>query len=474
MREFDVVVIGAGPAGYVAALRCAQLGLETAVVDEWISPEGKYVLGGTCLNVGCIPSKALLDSSEQFYRLQHHIGTHGISVSDIRLDLSAMISRKNEIVRSLTGGIESLFSKNRIMWLKGHGRLRPEMRIEVTGKGPDAANETVEAKNIVIATGSVPRSLPGILIDGEKIVDSTGALNFSEVPKRLGVIGAGVIGLELGSVWNRLGSEAVLLEATERFLFFADHEIAKAAHEEFSKQGLDIRLGARVLSADTSGEGVKVTYEDNGGTHELEFDKLVMSVGRKPHTDDLNADEVGLLINESGFIHTEGRTCRTNLPGVYAVGDVVGGPMLAHKGSVEGVMVAERIAGQDSRVSYDVIPQVVYTMPEISWVGRTEEELQADGVPYKIGRFQLKYNGRAMAMEETAGMVKVIAHKETDELLGVHILGFMSSEIIAEAVVAMEYKGSAEDLARTVHSHPSLTEAIQEAALSVDDRALHG
>ena len=472
MSKFDVVVIGAGPAGYVAAIRCAQLGLNTAVVDRTIGKDGKPSLGGTCLNVGCIPSKALLESSEHFHKIKHGYDTHGITVSGLTLDVPAMIARKDRIVSTLTGGIQFLFKKNKITRLNGSGRLLPGKKVEVVPADKKEASTIVEADHIIIATGSEPRNIPNLAPDGECIFDSSGALDFTEVPQKLGIIGAGVIGLELGSVWARLGSDVVLLEAMDSFLAMCDEQIAKIAREEFTKQGLDIRLGCRVLSAKTAKKKVTIEYEDKNGAHTLTFDKLVVAVGRKPCTDNLNCNEVGLLLDERGFVHVD-EVCRTNTPGIWAIGDVVRGPMLAHKGSEEGVMVAERIHGESARINYDTIPWVVYTAPEIAWVGKTEKQLKAAAREYKVGTFPLSASGRAQAMDDTTGMVKVIADAKTDRLLGVHIIGPNASELIAEAVVAMEFSASAEDLQRIVHAHPTISEAIHEAALDADKRAIH-
>lgn len=472
MKEFDVVVVGGGPAGYVAAIRSAQLGMSTALVDEYIGKNGKPALGGTCLNAGCIPSKALLDSSEHYHRVKHKFASHGIKAQGVELDVPTMIERKDKIVGTLTKGVAGLFKKNNITWLQGHGSLQLGMKVRVDPKDGSRDEETVQAKHIIVATGSVPRMLPALTIDQEKIVDSTGALEFKEVPKRLGVIGAGVIGLELGSVWSRLGAEVVVLEAMDDFLAMTDEQIAKEALKEFKRQGLDIHLGTRVKKADVSGEGVWMEYEDAEGSHELNVDKLVVAVGRKPHTDGLNATEVDLYIDESGYIHVD-EFCCTNIPDVYAVGDVVRGPMLAHKGSEEGVMVAERIAGKKTRVNHDTIPWVIYTWPEIAWVGKTENALKKEARTFRSGTFPMRASGRALAMEETVGMVKVIADAETDEILGVHIFGASASELIAEAVVAMEYNASAEDLACIVHAHPTMSEAVHEAALGVHKRSLH-
>ena len=468
-KNFDVIVIGGGPAGYVAAIRAAQLGMTTAVVDSFVYKDGEPSLGGTCLNVGCIPSKALLDSSEQYHKVKHTLSAHGIKAKDVELDVKEMIKRKDKVVKELTGGIAQLFKANKITWVQGHGKLLDNKQVQVTRhKGEQ---ETYQAENIILAPGSIPIDIDAAPLDGERIVNSDGALEFTDVPKRLGIIGAGVIGLEMGSVWSRLGSKVTLLEAQDQFLPPVDQRVAKSAQAEFKKQGLDIRFGARVTQAKTA-KNVTVHYEDKSGKQSLQVDKLIVCVGRRPATNDLFSEDANLLLDERGFVNVN-EQCETNLPGVYAIGDVVRGPMLAHKGSEEGVMVAERIAGQTGHVNYDTIPWVIYTHPEIAWVGRTEEALKHAGVPFKSGTFNFGATGRARAMEEMAGMVKVIAHAETDRILGVHIVGPQASELIAEAVVAMEFHASAEDLARTIHAHPTLSEAVHEAALSVSKRAIH-
>jgi dihydrolipoamide dehydrogenase len=470
MKKFDVVVIGAGPAGYVAAIRAGQLGFSTAVVDRWIGKDGKPALGGTCLNVGCIPSKALLESSEQFYQATQKLESHGVRFKGLSFDVPAMIERKDKIVQTLTQGVQYLFKKNNIAWLPGTAKLLNHQMLEVTPHG--GSPEPVEARFIIIATGSTPRELPNIPIDGVHIVDSSGALDFKEAPQNLVIIGAGVIGLELGSVWKRLGSKVILLEAMDSFLPMVDEQIAHAALKEFGHQGLDIRLGARVLAGKAVRKKVVVHYEDSKGPHELECDKLVVAVGRKPNTDHLNAEGVGLLIDERGYIHVDDY-CRTSLPNVFAIGDVVRGAMLAHKGAEEGVMVAERLAGEQTRVNYDVMPSVIYTAPEIAWVGKTERQLKQAARKYKTGVFPLSASGRAKAMAETAGLVKVISDAQNDRILGVHIFAPFASELIMEAVVAMEFAASTEDLQRIVHAHPSISEALHEAALAVDGRSLH-
>ena len=472
MDTLDLVVIGAGPAGYVAAIRAAQLGLSTACVDDYIGKDGAFVLGGTCLNAGCIPSKALLDSSDQYHRLKYRLAEHGIAIDHVGLDLHKMIGRKNEIVRNLTHSVEELFRKHGVTWYKGHGELVDPVHIKVAHPAGEGEEEVLTARNILLATGSSPRELPHVPIDHERIVDTRDALDFEAVPERLGIIGAGVIGVELGSVWKRLGSDVVLLEAMDQFLLFVDEEIAEHARGAFAAQGLDIRLGARVLSARPADDLVAVHFLDEKGEQTLEVDKLIVAVGRRPHTRGLNLEGVGVLTDESGTILVDAH-CRTNLPSIFAVGDVVRGPMLAHKGSEEGIMVVERIAGLKTEVNYDAIPWVIYTSPEIAWVGRTEKELKAAARAYNVGTFPLRNNERAQAMSDREGLVKILADRETDQLLGVHIFAATAAEMIAEAVVAMEFDASAEDIARTVHAHPSLSESIKEAALAVDHRAIH-
>jgi len=472
MKTYDVVVIGAGPGGYVAAIRCAQLGLKTACVDKWLDPNGKPSLGGTCLNVGCIPSKALLDSSHHYHDLAHLLPDHGISVENPRIDIAAMQKRKERVVKTLTGGIAGLFKKNKVDWIQGSASLQPERQVAVTGH--DGESETLAAGHIIIATGSVPVEIPAAPLDGEAIVDSEGALSFREVPKRLGIIGAGVIGLELGSVWRRLGSEVVLLEALPEFLAPVDRQIAKDALKLFKKQGLDIRLGARVTEARRSGSVVKLRYQGAEGDagHELEVDKLVVCVGRRAFTDGLDPAAAGVETDERGRIEVDG-LCRTSAEGIFAIGDAVKGPMLAHKASEEGVAVAEQIAGQSAHLDHGTLPWVIYTHPEIAWVGKGEAQLTAEGVPYRVGSFPFRALGRAHGAGETAGVIKIIAHRDSDRILGVHIFGANASELIAEAVTAMEFHASSEDLARTVHAHPTLSEGMHEAAMAVDGRAIH-
>lgn len=468
--KYDVIVIGAGPAGYVAAIRAAQLGLKTACIDNFEGQDGKAALGGTCLNVGCIPSKALLDSSRQFDNVVNHFDAHGISTKDASIDVKTMIGRKDKIVKQFTGGIGILFKANKVTAFYGTGKLLKDNKVEVSGK--DGDKQTLEAPNVILASGSVPVELPFAKFDGKQIIDNAGALDIKKVPKRLGVIGAGVIGLELGSVWNRLGSEVTILEALPGFLATADAEVAKIAAREFKKQKLDIRLGAKVKKAEKKKTVVELTYEDKDGEHQLTVDTLLVAVGRRAYSDGLLGKDTGVKLDDRGRIEVD-EHCWTGVDGVWAIGDCVRGPMLAHKGSEEGVMVAELIAGKAGHVDYDVIPWVIYTEPEIAWAGKTEKQCTDEGIPYKTGTFPFAANGRAVGMNEAAGQVKVIAHAETDRLLGVHMIGPAVSELIAEAVVAMAFKGSSEDLARIVHAHPTLSEVVHEAALSVDKRGIH-
>jgi dihydrolipoamide dehydrogenase len=468
---YDVVVIGAGPAGYPAAIRAGQNKLKVACVDEWQNTDGTYAFGGTCLNAGCIPSKALLESSELFQRAKDEFAIHGIKVGSLALDLGAMQKRRASVVKTMTNGINTLFKANGVVGIQGHGRLLPGNKVQV--KGVDGTEKTLEAKNVVLASGSTPIRLRSVPHDGKYIVDSWNALEFDAVPARLGVIGAGVIGLELGSVWRRLGSEVVVLEALEQFLPMVDQTIAKEAQRHFKKQGLDIKLGAKVSSAAVSGNAVDVSYTDAQGEHTLQVDKLVVAVGRRPFTQELLAEGTGVELDERGFIKVD-EHCRTNAPSVWAVGDVVRGPMLAHKGKEEGVMVADLIAGNYGEVNYKVIPSVIYTAPEIAWVGQTEEQVKAGGRPYKVGTFPFAASGRARAMEAAAGMAKIVSAKDDDEVLGIHVIGPMAGELISEAVLAMEYSASTEDIQRTIHAHPTLSEAIHEAALAVDKKAIDG
>ena len=471
MKTFDVVVIGAGPAGYIAAIRAAQLGLSVGCVEEWKNPKGEPALGGTCLNIGCIPSKALLESSENYERVLHQFKAHGITATGVKFDLKTMLARKDAIVGRMTGGIAGLFKKNKVTWLQGHGKL---LSGGTTWK-LQAGEEQVEAKNVIIATGSKARHLPGIPVDNKRICDNEGALAFDSVPARLGVIGAGVIGLELGSVWRRLGSRVKVLEALPTFLGAADEAVAQEAWKVFTKtQALDIELGVTIGGIKEGKKGLSLEYTAQDGSNKrFECDRLIVSVGRVPNTDDLGAENVGLKLDARGFIEVD-KNCRTTLPRIYAVGDVVRGPMLAHKGEEEGVMVAEIIAGQRGHVNYDAIPWVIYTAPEIAWVGKTEQQLKAEGVAYRAGRFPFAYNGRALGREEPEGFVKILADAATDRILGVHCIGSLASELIAEAVVAMEFGASSEDIARICHAHPSMSEVMREAALAVDKRALNG
>jgi dihydrolipoamide dehydrogenase len=470
-EAFDVIVIGGGPAGYPAAIRAAQNKLKVACVDEWQNTDGSYAFGGTCLNAGCIPSKALLESSELFQRAKDEFAIHGIKVGGLTLDLQAMQKRRASVVKTMTNGINTLFKANGVVGIQGHGRLLTGNKVLV--KGADGTEKTLEAKHVVLASGSTPIRLASVPHDGKYIVDSWNALEFDAVPDRLGVIGAGVIGLELGSVWRRLGSNVVVLEALDQFLPMVDQTIAKEAMRHFKKQGLDVKLGAKVSSAAVSGTAVDVVYTDAQGEHSLQVDKLVVAVGRRPFTRELLAEGTGVQLDERGFIKVD-EHCRTDAPDVWAVGDVVRGPMLAHKGKEEGVMVADLIAGHYGEVNYKVIPSVIYTAPEIAWVGQTEEQVKAGGRPYKVGAFPFAASGRARAMEQAAGMAKIVSAKDDDEVLGVHVIGPMAGELISEAVLAMEYSASTEDIQRTIHAHPTLSEAIHEAALAVDKKAIDG
>jgi dihydrolipoamide dehydrogenase len=468
---YDVIVIGSGPAGYPAAIRAAQNKLKVACIDEWKNTDGSFAFGGTCLNAGCIPSKALLESSELYQRAKDEFKVHGIQIGDLTLDLAVMQKRRASVVKAMTGGITALFRANGVTGIQGHGRLLPGNRVLVTGA--DGTERTLEAKHVVLASGSVPVRLKTVPHDGKYIVDSWNALEFDAVPARFGVIGAGVIGLELGSVWRRLGSEVTVLEALDQFLPIADGAVAKEAARHFKKQGLDIKLGAKVQSAAVNGGAVDVVYTDAQGDHTLQVDKLVVAVGRRPFTEGLLAEGTGVVLDERGFIQVD-EQCRTPEPNVWAIGDVVRGPMLAHKGKEEGVMVAELIAGHFGEMNYKVIPSVIYTAPEIAWVGLTEEQVKASGRPYKVGTFPFSASGRARAMEAGQGMAKIVSASDDDEVLGVHVIGPMAGELISEAVLAMEYSASTEDIQRTIHAHPTLSEAIHEAALAVDKKAIDG
>jgi dihydrolipoamide dehydrogenase len=469
-QTFDVVVIGAGPGGYIAAVRAAQLGLKVACIEGWKNPKGELALGGTCLNVGCIPSKALLSSSEEYEKVAHHIDAHGITVTGVKIDVAKMQARKDAIVTKMTKGVEYLFKKNKVAWIQGMGKFVSAGDVYTI----EAGKETVQAKHVIVATGSKARHLPNIPVDNETVCDNEGALAFGAAPKRLGVIGAGVIGLELGSVWRRLGSEVTILEALPNFLGAADEAVQKEAWKVFTKgQGLNIKLGVRIEKATVKKTGITVDYTDEKGlAQKLECDKLVVSVGRIPNTDGLGAATVGLKVDGRGFIEVDGH-CRTNLANVYAIGDVVRGPMLAHKAEDEGVMVAEIIAGQKPHIDYATIPWIIYTSPEIAWVGKTEQQAKAEGIAVKTGQFPFSINGRALGINEPTGFVKIVADATTDRVLGMHIVHARASDLIQEGVTTMEFAGAAEDIARIVHGHPTLSEVVREAALNVDKRALN-
>ncbi|MDC0332553.1 dihydrolipoyl dehydrogenase [Gammaproteobacteria bacterium] len=466
---YDVIVIGSGPAGYVAAIRASQLGLKTACIEKSFDADGNSQLGGTCLNVGCIPSKALLDSSHRYSDAINHLSNHGIEVSKPKLDIAKMMERKHKIVTQLTTGVSGLFKANKVTQILGHAKIIDSNHVEVISKD---GSEKLETKNIVIATGSSPINIPVAEINNKDIVDSTGALEFDSVPKKLGIIGAGVIGLELGSVWSRLGSEVTVLEAMDEFLPMADKRIAKDVLKEFNTQGLNINLGCKVTSAISNNKDITVTYENNGNTTELKVDKLIVAVGRSPNTENLLDKNCGLSIDEKGFIPVND-FCETNVQNIWAVGDVVRGPMLAHKASEEGIMVVERIAGKHAEMEYDLVPSVIYTHPEVAWVGQTEEDLSAAGIEFKTGSFPFAANGRALASGESAGFIKVIADKKTDTILGVHAFGPSAADIVQQGVVAMEFGASAEDLGLTIFSHPTVSEALHEAALAVNGQAIH-
>ena len=469
-EKYDVVIIGSGPAGYVAAIKAAQLGLKVACVEQWLDDSNNIQLGGTCLNVGCIPSKALLDSSHKFADVRDNLAVHGISVKKADIDIPAMLARKDQIVSQLTGGITGLFKHNGVTPISGAGKVLVGAKVEVTDNKGNV--QVLDASNVIIAAGSVPVSIAPAPIDDEHIIDSTGALTLTEVPVRLGVIGAGVIGLELGSVWRRLGSEVVMLEALDEFLPMMDVQIAKEAGKIFKKQGLDIRLGARVIGTEVKKGKVEVTYTSAGGEHTELFDKLIVAVGRRPRSEDLFSSDSGITLDERGFIYVNDN-CETEAPHVYAVGDIVRGLMLAHKASEEGVMVVERIAGKQAQMNYDCVPSVIYTHPEIAAVGQTEQELKADGIECKIGVFPFAASGRALAANDSDGIVKMIADAETDRILGCHIIGPSAADLVQQVVIAMEFGSSAEDLALTVFGHPTLSEAVHEAALAVDGQAIH-
>jgi dihydrolipoamide dehydrogenase len=472
-QQFDVVVIGGGPGGYIAAIRAAQLGSSTACIDDGKNAAGGPALGGTCTNVGCIPSKALLQSSEHFEHAGHHFADHGIGVGDLKLDLKKMLARKDSVVKQNNDGIVYLFKKNKVSFFHGRGSFVKAVDggYEVAVAG--AANVTLTAKHVIVATGSSPRQLPGVAFDEDRILSNDGALRIAGVPKKLGVVGSGVIGLEMGSVWRRLGAEVTILEALPGLLGMADEAVAKEALKAFSKQGLKLEFGVRITEVTATNKSVSVKYTDaKGQATSLDVDRLIVSIGRVPHTAGLNPEAVGLNLDERGAVVVDDE-CRTNLKGVWAIGDVVRGPMLAHKAEEEGVAVAERIAGQHGHVDFNTVPWVIYTSPEIAWVGQTEAQLKAAGRAYKSGQFPFMANGRARALGDTTGFVKFIADAKTDEILGVHIIGPFASELISEAVVAMSFKASAEDIARICHAHPSLSEATKEAALAVDKRTLN-
>ncbi|MGM9426487.1 dihydrolipoyl dehydrogenase [Hydrogenophaga sp. MI9] len=472
-QAFDVVVIGGGPGGYIAAIRAAQLGFKVACIDEWKNAAGGPAPGGTCTNVGCIPSKALLQSSEHFDHASHHFAEHGISTGAVKMDVAKMIARKDGVVKQNNDGILYLLKKNKVSFFHGRGSFVAAADGAYQIKVAGAAEEVISGKQVIVATGSNARALPGVEFDEVNVLSNDGALRVGAVPKKLGVIGSGVIGLEMGSVWRRLGAEVVILEGMPAFLPAADEAVAKEALKVFTKQGLKIELGVKIAEVKNAKKGVTVAYTNaKGEAQELAVDKLIVSIGRVANTIGLNPEAVGLQLDERGAIVVDAE-CRTNLPGVWAVGDVVRGPMLAHKAEEEGVAVAERIAGQHGHVNFNTIPYVIYTSPEIAWVGKTEQQLKADGVAYRSGQFPFLANGRARALGDTTGFVKIVADAKTDEILGVHIIGPQASELIAEAVMAMEFKASSEDIARICHAHPSLSESTKEAALAVDKRTLN-
>lgn len=468
--HFDVIVIGSGPAGYVCAIKCAQLGLSTAVIEQAMGEKGQPELGGTCLNVGCIPSKALLDSSHRYAEAKLHMADHGISASEVTVDIAQMMARKEKIVSQLTGGVSGLLKHNGVTVISGSATLGSGRQVEVTGD--DSKKVVYTADNVVLAAGSEPIEIPPAPVDGDRVVDSTGALCFDAVPRRLGVIGAGVIGLELGSVWARLGAEVTVLEAMDTFLPNMDEQIAKESAKIFSKQGLDIRLGARVTGSDVSEGGVTVAYSQGGEDHTETFDKLIVAVGRRPRTERLFSADSGVTVDERGFVFVN-EYCATESPGVWAIGDIVRGPMLAHKGSEEGVMVAERIHGKSAQLNYDVVPSIIYTHPEVAAVGKTEQELRVEGVEVKIGTFPFAAIGRAQASGETDGLVKLIADADSDQILGAHVVGPSAADLVQQIVIAMEMAASTEDLQLMVFGHPTMSEAVHEAALAVDGRAIH-
>ena len=467
---YDVIVIGGGPAGYVAAIKCSQLGLKTACLEAFSDKKGVPVFGGTCLNVGCIPSKALLESSHKYFEAKSHLENHGINIGKVELDLTSMMQRKNEIVKQLTVGISGLLATNKVTPLSGRGKVLAGNKVEITKD--DSSIEILESKNIIIASGSSPIEIKAAEFDGKNIVNSTGALNFEEVPKTLGVIGAGVIGLELGSVWARLGSKVTVIEALDNFLFMADKEIAKESLKDFKKQGLDIKLGSKLISSENKKNSVRIQYEHSESVEEMDFEKLIVAVGRRPNTDNLFSEDSGIILDEKGFISVDDK-CQTNTPNVWAIGDVVRGPMLAHKGSEEGMMVAEIIAGKYAEMNYNLVPSVIYTHPEIAWVGKNEDELKADKIKYKVGKFPFAASGRALAIDQSTGFVKILSDAKTDTILGVHVFGPSAAEIVQQALISMEFGASSEDLGLTIFSHPTVSEALHEAALAVNNEAIH-
>ena len=467
---FDVVVIGGGPAGYVAAIRSAQLGLKTACIEEYVDAKNNPTFGGTCLNVGCIPSKALLDSSHRYQEATSHLKIHGIEVGSVDIDIPAMMKRKNDIVAKLTGGIGGLFAANKVTPIAGRGKVLADSKVQITNI--EGKKEIIESKNIIIASGSSPIEIGSAIFNDTNILDSTGALEIDKVPETLGVIGAGVIGLELGSVWARLGSKVTVIEAMDDFLFMADKEVAKETFKDFKKQGLDIRLGCKLTSSKSLKNSVKITYENNGSSENMEFEKLIVAVGRKPNTSDIFEEDCGISLDEKGFISVN-QNCQTDVKNIWAIGDVVRGPMLAHKGSEEGIMVAERIAGKHAEMNYDLVPSVIYTHPEIAWVGKNEEELKNDNIEYKVGKFPFAASGRALATEQSVGFVKLLTDAKTDTIIGVHVFGPSAAEIVQQALISMEFGASSEDLGLTIFSHPTVSEALHEAALSVSNQAIH-
>lgn len=468
--KYDVIVIGGGPGGYAAAIKAAQLGLKTACIDKYINKNGKPALGGTCANVGCIPSKALLDSTWKYHEATEDFAVHGISAEKVSMDVEAMIKRKDDIVDKQTGGVAMLFQANGVTWLQGMGQLHSGKKVEFTPH--EGEKQVLEAGSVILATGSEPIQIPVAPLHEDIVVDNAGALDFKETPKKLGVIGAGIIGLELGSVWNRLGSEVVILEAQDDFLPMVDKQVGKELLKNLKKQGMEIRLSTRVTGSEVKNGGVVVSFSDNDGDHTLEVDKLIVAVGRRPYTEDLFSVDSGVNLDERGFIFVN-QSCQTDVPGVYAIGDIVRGPALAHKATEEGVMVAEIIAGHHAQINYDCIPSVIYTHPEVAWVGINEEQAKADGDDYKTGMFAFMANGRAVAANETAGFVKVVSDSNTDRILGVQIVGPQASEIIMQAVIAMEFGASTEDLQMMVFAHPGLSEVLHEAMLDVDGKAIH-